>query len=152
MMTRLLFCLACVGLFFGGCADDGAGDVQLDVMIDALSAADVGSVKVTISGAGMSPMTANLTKVGTSWQGVIGQIPAGTNRTFVGEARDGNGTLVYNGTVSGVLIKANNTALVQLLLQETSPPPPFPTRPGIASTGVRRPASLPAATCSPRRV
>lgn len=80
---------------------------------------------VTVSGPGMSTMTSSMVKVGGTWQGTIGQIPAGANRNFVGQARNASNTVIYSSSLSGTQIRANQTAVVNLLLQEVAPPPPF---------------------------
>jgi hypothetical protein len=103
-------------------ADEGA----VAISASALSAADVATVRVTISGTGISaPIVTTLVKVGGQWQGFVGKIPSGTNRTFHGEALDAAGKVVYRGDAFGVTITKNTTAAVAMLLQQASAPAPF---------------------------
>jgi hypothetical protein len=102
--------------------DEGA----VAVSASALSAVDVASVKVTISGSGIStPIVTTLAKVGGRWQGLIGKIPSGTNRSFHGDALDSQGSVVYRGDVLGVTITKNTTSAVAMLLQQANAPTPF---------------------------
>ncbi|MDB4960835.1 MAG: hypothetical protein JWP01_834 [Myxococcales bacterium] len=125
MMRCSVYVLCCVWLVVGGCSSDQRGAADVSVAIDAVSAADVHDVQITITGPGMSPMVTSLVLVGTSWQGTIGQIPVGADRTFLGEARDANGRVIYAGSLDGVGIGPHMTAVVRLILQEIDPPPPF---------------------------
>lgn len=91
----------------------------------ALSASDVTRVKVTISSSDMTSMVVELAKSNGTWGGLIGNLPAGTNRTFLAEAFDTSNTLRFQGQTSGVTITAHQTTAVALTLQEVSPPPPY---------------------------
>ncbi|WP_253900137.1 RCC1 domain-containing protein, partial [Corallococcus carmarthensis] len=59
------------------------------------------------------------------WGGVLGQLPAGTGRTFSAQAFDASNTVRYAGQVTPVTIQAGQTTAVTLLLQEVNAPPPF---------------------------
>ncbi|WP_253900279.1 RCC1 domain-containing protein, partial [Corallococcus carmarthensis] len=62
---------------------------------------------------------------GGKWGGVLGQLPAGSGRTFKAEAFDSTNTVRYAGQVAPVTIQANQTIALTLLLQEVNAPPPF---------------------------
>ncbi|HEX8437098.1 Kelch repeat-containing protein, partial [Archangium sp.] len=55
----------------------------------------------------------------------LGSIPAGLNRTFLAQAFDSSGTLLFQGSAPGVTISADLTALVAITLQQVNAPPPF---------------------------
>ncbi|EAU67136.1 conserved hypothetical protein [Stigmatella aurantiaca DW4/3-1] len=102
------------------------GSVQIAASVQqALSASDVTRVQVTVSAAGMDPFAVELAKSNGTWGGLIGNIPAGPDRSFAAQAFDASGTLRFQGQTSGVTISANQTTAVALMLQEVSPPPPY---------------------------
>jgi N-acetylneuraminic acid mutarotase len=122
LAALLLLCLA-------ACTpppSEPTGSVQLAASLSrALSASDVTRVKVTVSAADMSPLVVELAKSNGTWGGLIGNIPAGSNRAFLTEAFDSSNTLRFQGQTSGVTIIANQTTAVALTLQELAPPPPY---------------------------
>ncbi|KFE65314.1 Kelch repeat-containing protein [Hyalangium minutum] len=91
----------------------------------ALSASDVTRVKVTVSASDMSSLVVDMAQTNGSWGGLIGNIPAGTHRSFLAEAFDTSGTLRFQGSTSAVTITANQTTAVALTLQELALPPPY---------------------------
>ncbi|GMU06687.1 Ig-like domain-containing protein [Corallococcus caeni] len=108
------------------CSAQPVGSVQLAASVQqALSSSDVTRVKVTISSSDMSSHVIELVKSSGSWGGLIGGIPAGSNRAFLAEAFDTSGTLRFQGQTSGVSITANQTTAVALSLQETPAPAPY---------------------------
>lgn len=121
-LVCLAFAVAAVG-----CQPEATGSAQLAVsMGQALaSSASVTRVTVTSSGPGIPSVTTELTQTGTVWSGVILNIPAGAQRTFLARAFDAGNAPLFEGTASGVTITANQTSLVALTLQELNPPPPF---------------------------
>jgi hypothetical protein len=95
-------------------------------MPSALSGGDVTSVQITISAADIAtPIVTSLQKTSGVWQGIIGGIPAGANRTFLGEAFNASSTLIFQGSVSGVTVSKGATALVALNLQQVPGSPTF---------------------------
>jgi hypothetical protein len=110
-----------------GCQEEATGSAQLAVSVgQALSsAASVSRVTVTSSGPGIPSVTTELARTGTMWTGVIGNLPAGSQRVFLARAFDAGNTLLFEGSSQGVTITANQTTLVALTLQEVNPPPPF---------------------------
>jgi hypothetical protein len=91
----------------------------------ALSASDITRVTVTVSATDMSSMVVELAKSNGTWGGLIGNIPAGSNRAFLAEAFDSANTKRFQGQTSGVTISANQTTAVAITLQEIAPPPPY---------------------------
>ncbi|WP_147447134.1 Ig-like domain-containing protein [Corallococcus sp. CA054B] len=127
-----LTCLALsLVLALAGCGgaqqpEDAEGSAQAVVTLpQALSASDVARVELTVSGAGMTTRTDALVKTGGQWGGVLGQLPAGTGRTFSAQAFDSTNTVRYSGQVTPVTIQAGQTTAVTLLLQEVNAPAPF---------------------------
>ncbi|MCP3140874.1 Ig-like domain-containing protein [Pyxidicoccus xibeiensis] len=122
-----LVCLA-LGLVMAlaGCDEEATGSARaVATLPQALSASDVARVELTVSGAGMTTRTDALVKTGQQWGGVLGQLPAGTGRTFSAQAFDASNTVRYSGQVTPVTIQAGQTTAVTLLLQEVNPPAPF---------------------------
>jgi hypothetical protein len=109
-----------------GQPDAAEGSAQAVVtMPQALSASDVARVELTVSGAGMTTRTDALVKTGGQWGGVLGQLPAGTGRTFSAQAFDASNTVRYQGQATNVTIQAGQTTAVTLLLQDVNAPPAF---------------------------
>ncbi|HWU86983.1 MAG TPA: DUF1565 domain-containing protein, partial [Kofleriaceae bacterium] len=106
------------------------GAAAVNVSIQALSAAHVDHVQITVSGPDIpSPIELELVASSTGWGGIIGDIPSGIDRVFTAEAFDAADTLIYRGTVSGVIITPGSTAVVLLVLQQATPPDPFTNTP-----------------------
>jgi hypothetical protein len=126
-LRRLPWVAAVLLLSLAACTSpQPTGSVQFAASISqALSASDVTRVKVTISAADMPSLVVELAKSNGSWGGLIGNIPAGSNRSFLAEAFDASGTQRFQGQTSGVSITANQTTAVAITLQEISPPPPY---------------------------
>jgi len=120
-------CLAAVLLLsLAACTSQPTGSVQLAASVQqSLSASEVTRVQVTVSAADMSSLVVELARSNDSWGGLIGNIPAGSNRSFLAEAFDSSGTLRFQGSASGVSIIANQTTAVAITLQEVPPPPPY---------------------------
>ena len=111
-----------------GCGDTGGdtGEANIGVSTQALSKADVASVKITVSGDNISPdIVHNLNKTGGQWKGVINHIPVGTNRTFLAQAYNSSSALIYAGSATGVTITKGTPVTVVILLQQSNPPTPF---------------------------
>nr|WP_240359190.1 hypothetical protein [Pyxidicoccus trucidator] len=122
--TPLLLALA----LFAGCTATApdTGSFQLAVSVpQALSSSDVTHVQVTVSASDMTSLVVDLARSNGSWGGLIGNIPAGSNRSFLAQAFDSSGSLLFQGQTAGVSISANQITAVALILQEVSPPPPY---------------------------
>ncbi len=108
------------------------GAAAVSVSTQALSAADVDRVQMTITGPDIeAAIVFDLVRSESEWFGLIEQIPSGIDRTFSAEAFDADGTVVYDGVATGVVITPGTTAAVLLVLQQSTPPdaglntPPF---------------------------
>ncbi|KFE67348.1 High-affinity leucine-specific transport system, periplasmic binding protein LivK [Hyalangium minutum] len=113
-------------VFAVACTSEPTGSVQFIASVpQALSANDVTRVKVTVSAADMSSLVVEMAPSHGSWGGLIGNIPAGSNRSFLAEAFDSSGIRRFQGQSSGVTITANQTTAVAITLQELAPPLPY---------------------------
>ncbi|NPC73551.1 kelch-like protein [Corallococcus exiguus] len=123
--TPLVLALA-VSLL-AGCSDSSkdTGSVRFAVSANQALAPDILYVLVTSSGPDIPPVTVELTATHGVWGGIIGNIPAGPDRTFVAQAFNFSGDLSFEGVVTGVTINANQSTLVAITLQQLNPPPPF---------------------------
>ncbi|MDC0713764.1 kelch repeat-containing protein [Stigmatella sp. ncwal1] len=108
----------------------------------SLAVGDVTRVQVTVSAPDMASRSAELVKTGGQWGGVLGQLPAGTDRTFSVQAFKTDGTAVYAGEATGVTITAGQTTVVSLTLQEINPPPPFDNSAPCITSLVATPATI----------
>ena len=109
-----------------GSPNSAMGSASIGVRGAALTTADVAKLTVAVSGPGINrTIKHDLTKSGEEWQGIIGGIPAGTDRTFTAQAFNAGGTLIYQGSATGVAINNGQVAAVVILLEEINPPPPF---------------------------
>lgn len=102
----------------------------------AVTAADVASVTIAITGPGIgTAITASMTGSGGEWSGTISNVPAGSGRTVTAEGRDGLGVVIYRGSATDVTVAPGATAAVSVIMQEVTPPPPYGnTAPVIDST------------------
>ncbi|SEM52016.1 Galactose oxidase, central domain [Stigmatella aurantiaca] len=106
-------------------ASSDTGSAQITVSVPQGLAATITRVTVAASASDFEPLSLELTATGGTWSGTLGNIPAGALRTFRAQAFGNDGTLLFEGSVSGITITANQTALVAILLQEVNPVPPF---------------------------
>ena len=109
-----------------GATHAASGQVQILARTTAsLSTADIRTVAVTVSGSNIpTPMTSDLALSSSAWQGTIGDIPVGI-ATFTGDAFGVSQTLLYSGSAANVPVTAGATAVVGLLMQQTSAPAGF---------------------------
>jgi len=141
----LLLCLT-------ACTSQPAGSVQFAASLQqALSAGEVTRVKVTVSSFDMSPLVADLAPSSGSWGGLISNVPAGTNRSFLAEAFDASGTLRFQGRVSDVSISPHQTTAVAITLQQTPPPTPYNNETPLIDSVVASPTSVQAGGALPLR-
>ncbi|RKH72439.1 kelch-like protein [Corallococcus interemptor] len=119
--------LALALALLAGCADSSsdAGSARFAVSARQAVASTISRVTVTSSGPGIPSVTIVLAPTHGVWGGVIGNIPAGPNRSFLARAFDASGALRFEGSATGITISADQTTLVAITLQETHPPPPF---------------------------
>jgi hypothetical protein len=129
--TRLMLVLGLALL--AGCSPAPSSSAHAGVARLAVSARQalssnsygISRVTVTSSAADMSPMSVELTLSDDVWGGIIGDIPAGSGRTFQAQAFDSWGTLRFEGTASGITIGVEQSSLVAITLQDANRPPPF---------------------------
>jgi hypothetical protein len=120
--------LALALALISGCspsASSDTGSAQITVTVPQGLAAPVTRVAVTVSASDFEPLSVELTASGSTWSGTLAGIPAGALRTFRAQAFGDGGTLIFEGSASGITITAGQTALVAILLQEVNPTPPF---------------------------
>lgn len=92
----------------------------------ATATSDVTRVTVEINGTDIAaPIFANLTQNGELWTGTIPNIPVGTDRTFIARAYDVNDALLYEGQSTSITIVFNQTAQIQIQMQESNPAAAF---------------------------
>ncbi len=103
------------------------GSMELRVALSqAISPAEVKGIRVEVRGPGIpTPLTTELTQVGGVWQGIVTNIPAGTDRVVEGFAYDATGQVLYKGSSGTVTIASGATASVNLMLQPVNPPVPY---------------------------
>ena len=113
-----------LGLLNSGSGNNGGASIA--VRGNALSISDVTRVTISVTGPGINtPVVQDLVQNGSEWQGVLGGIPAGANRTFTAQAFDINNVLIYEGTAGGITIAPGQPPAIVILLQEVNPPAPF---------------------------
>jgi hypothetical protein len=130
-ISTLLIALA-LAFAFQGCAQEqegqGFGSAAVSATVSALSVDEVARIQITVSGPNIAPdIVSELTKdAGTGeWSGVIENIPAGTDRTFLAEAFDAADVVIYSGAATGVTITDGQQVIVNIFMQQSTPPDPF---------------------------
>jgi N-acetylneuraminic acid mutarotase len=121
--TSLLLALALALL--AGCSPSDTGSAQLAVSVSQALTSPISRVSVTASAAEFPSVSVDLVFSHGVWGGFLSNIPAGSHRTFLAQAFDASGTQLFEGSVSGVSIVADQTALVALTLKQVNAPPPF---------------------------
>ncbi|WP_157232222.1 Kelch repeat-containing protein [Hyalangium minutum] len=101
------------------------GSAQFVVSVPQALSASISRVSVTASAADFPSFSVDLASSNGSWGGLLGNLAAGSNRSFLAQAFDASGTKLYEGSASGVSIAADQTALVAITLQQVNAPPPF---------------------------
>ncbi|MHA7633771.1 kelch repeat-containing protein [Corallococcus sp. M7] len=119
--------LVLVAALFAGCgASSGdTGTARFTVAAPQSLASDITRVVVTSGGTGIPSVSVELAPTNGVWGGIIGNIPAGADRSFLAQAFDAGGTLRFKGSASGITLLADQTTLVAITLQQLNPPPPF---------------------------
>jgi N-acetylneuraminic acid mutarotase len=113
-------------LALAACTSLPTGSVEFAASVSqALSSNDITRVRVTVSASDMPSRVVELAKSNGVWGGLMGNLPAGSNRSLLAEAFDSSGTLRFQGQTAGVTITANQTIAVAITLQEVAPPPPY---------------------------
>lgn len=135
LFPMLLWAFAPALPLFAGCnalhedvlsANAGMGEANVSVAAQALSAADISQLTLTVSGPGISSaIVQDLFKTNGQWTGKLGGIPVGGNRTFHADAYDSSGVDIYQGEVTGVTVSKGAPVAVMILLQQSVAPSPF---------------------------
>ncbi|WP_257456612.1 Kelch repeat-containing protein [Archangium lipolyticum] len=122
---RLLIALTLV--LFAGCSTPSSdvGSVQFTAAVRQDLASGISRVAVTSSAADFPSVTTDLVLSSGTWGGYIGNIPAGSNRTFLAQAFDASGAKLFEGSASGITIYAGRSTSVAIALQQVDAPPPF---------------------------
>jgi hypothetical protein len=117
--------LALALALLAACSSSGTGSAQFAVSVPQSLSSSISRLSVTSSAADIPSVSVDLTSTNGVWGGFLGNIPAGSNRSFLAQAFDASGTLLFEGSASGVSITAHQTALVAITLQRVNAPPPF---------------------------
>ncbi len=148
--THLLLALALALL--AGCSassDTGpdsssdTGSAQFAISLRQALTSSISRVSVTSSAADFPSVTVDLTLHNGVWGGIIGNIPAGSNRSFLAQAFDTSGTLLFEGSASGVTISADTASLVAITLHEVNAPPTFENEAPLIDSLVTSSTSVP---------
>ncbi|WNG48106.1 kelch-like protein [Archangium minus] len=118
------------------------GAMRLTVQAPTAVPSDVSRVTVTVSGADMASQSTDLVLTDGVWGGVMGDIPAGSKRTFLAQAFTAASVLRYEGRAEDVTVTAGSTGLVSLTLQEVSGAPPFTNEAPVLDSLVANPLTV----------
>jgi hypothetical protein len=121
------------------------GSARFAVAVPQSLSSDISRVTVTSSAVDIPSVSIDLAPTHGVWGGIIGNILAGANRSFLAQAFDASGTLLFEGSASGVTISENQTTLVAITLQQVNPPPPFDNEAPLIDALVASSTSVPAA-------
>ena len=129
--ASLVATLLAVGLV-SACTDpetNAGQNARADIKVtlsQGLAASDVTRISVSVQGPGIpTAITTELTKNGTTWEGTLQNIPAGTDRFFSATAHDASGAVIYKGQAGPITINRGSVASVVIVLQQTNPQAPF---------------------------
>jgi hypothetical protein len=131
----------CLALLLVGCSSHSTGSARFAVSVPQALSSSVSRVSVTASAADFSPVSVDLVFSNGVWDGTLGSIPAGASRSFLAQAFDSSGTLLFQGSASDVSISADQTSLVALTLQQVNAPPPFQNEAPVIDSLVSSPTS-----------
>lgn len=110
-----------------GCGEDKVEIIQgpgtdVGVSVQALSAADVTKVKLTVTGAGINTsIEKDLVKTNGQWWGNVTDIPRGSNRSFSAQAYDSTGKELLTGSAAGINVDGKTAGVVVIVLQPDPP-------------------------------
>lgn len=135
-MLKGFFLLTMLTLLAAGCGsnsattDNGTGMLAARLVWDgnnsspkakatAKAAAGVATVRIIVTGAGMSDVQKDFPAADNS--GVINGIPAGSGRTVKAQGMDSSGLVIYQGSVSNVTIHAGQTTDAGVITMQSMP-------------------------------
>ncbi|WP_367616343.1 kelch repeat-containing protein [Corallococcus exercitus] len=129
-----------------GCSESSSdtGSARFAVSVRQAVTSSIARVSVTSGGPDIRSVTVDLAPTDGVWGGTIGNLPAGAHRAFFARAYDASGTVLFQGSASGITISENQTALVALTLQQVNPPPPFENEAPLIDSLVASSTSVPA--------
>jgi alpha-tubulin suppressor-like RCC1 family protein len=108
------------------CSSTTPSTVELvGVLPQSATTSQVASVRVSVSAPDLPYRTHQLSLSDGQWRGSLTGIPAGSGRTFLAQALDAGGNLLFQGQAANISLLPGQTALIAMTLQEASPPPPF---------------------------
>jgi N-acetylneuraminic acid mutarotase len=142
-LTPLLaLCLA----LLAGCADSPSdtGSAQLAVLLPRSGAASISRVSVTASAEDLPAATVELADTHGLQGGMLGNLPAGSQRSFLAQAFDASGHPLFQGSASGVSISAGQSSLIAMTLQALNAPPASLNEPPVIDSLVAASTSVPA--------
>jgi hypothetical protein len=142
LSTHLLVVLGLALLAGCTASPSTSGSAQFAVSVPQSLSTSVSRVSVTASADDFSSISLELVSSNSSWGGLLGNIPAGANRSFLAQAFDSSNTLLFQGSASGVSIAAEQTSLVAITLQQASAPPPFTNEAPVIDTFVASATSV----------
>ena len=104
-----------------------AGSAKLRAFSSALLAQQVQQVTVTLTASDLTTTSFNLTNGATGWSGILTGIKPGSGRNFHADAYDGStpAKKLFIGDALGVTIASGVTSVVQIQLEQVTPPPPL---------------------------
>ncbi|MDY7230343.1 kelch repeat-containing protein [Hyalangium sp. s54d21] len=105
---------------------------------------EISRVNVTSSAPDIPSVSIDLAPSNGVWGGIIGNIPAGSDRAFLAQAFDSSGTLLFQGSASGITVTQDQTVLVAIVLQQVNPPPAFDNEAPIIDSLAAASTSVPA--------
>ncbi|MFL5345997.1 MAG: kelch repeat-containing protein [Hyalangium sp.] len=132
-----------LALLAGCSASSTTGTAQFAVSVPQTLSSTISRVSVTSSAADIPSISVDLAFTHGVWGGIIGNIPAGPNRSFLARAFDSSGALLFEGSASGVTISADQITLVAITLQEINAPPPFQNEAPLIDSLVASSTSVP---------
>ncbi len=124
----LALCLA----LLAGCSGSSSatGSAQFVVSTPQALSSTISRITVTASAADFDSRALDLVASEGGWGGQLDKLPPGSDRSFLAQAFDASGTLLIQGSASGVSISAGQTSFVAITLQ---PPASSNEAPGIDS-------------------
>jgi hypothetical protein len=116
--THLRLALALTLL--AGClpSSSDTGSAQFAVSVPQALSSSISRVSLTVTATDFPSFSVDLVFSQGVWGGFLGNIPAGSNRSFLAQAFDSSGTRLFEGSAVGVSISANQTALIALTHQQ----------------------------------
>ncbi len=123
--THLLLALGLALLAGCSASSPNTGSARFAVSVPQTLSASISRVSITASAPDFPSTSVELVSSDGVWGGTLGNLPAGPNRTFLAQAFDASGTLLFQGSAASVSIYPEQTSLIAITLQRVNAPPPF---------------------------